>query len=120
MSDTTAVTPDTVTDEDRDLSYAQAQSVATRQSRREMASRVKELRRQADGAKERARKAQSRFERAVAVLASEHPEREDWYEHPGPLPRKQLLEAAKLNTMALHRIMERIRKTARTPKRRAR
>src|SRR5436305_42995 len=61
--------------------YAEAERDAIAQRRREVANRIKELRRQADGAKERSRKAQERFESAVAVVASEKPERPDWYEY---------------------------------------
>lgn len=95
-------------------SYEQAQADVSRQQRRDLVAKVKELRRQAEGAKERARKAQQRFERAVVLLASEKPEREDWYEYPGALPRKVLIEASGLNTVALHRAMERFRKTRST------
>ena len=102
-----------------DLGFDEAQGLATEQTRRERAAKIAELRRQADGAKERARKAQDRFERAVALHASTRPEREDWYEHPGELPRKTLLDASKLNTMGLHRIMERYRKTRRSNGRKA-
>lgn len=98
--------------------YVQAERDAAAQTRRDLTSKIKEVRRQADGAKERARTAQTRFERTVALLASERPEREDWYEYPGALPRKQLLEAAGLNTMTLHRIMERQRKNGKPTTRR--
>lgn len=105
-SSTSVVTPDTGGETD----YAEAQRIALRQQRKELTGKVKELRRQADGAKERARAAQARFERHIVLVASEKPDREDWYEYPGALPRKALLEAAGLSTVALHRIMERSRK----------
>jgi len=92
------------------MDYAEAQASVTSAQRRELVTKVKELKRQADGAKERARKAQEKFERTVVLLASEKPEREDWYEHPGALPRKVLAQASGLSTVALHRAMERYRK----------
>lgn len=94
--------------------FERASRDVARTQRKEMAAKVRELRRGADGTKERAKRAQARFERAVALLASDKPEREDWYEHPGAMPRKALLEASGLNTMGLHRIMERYRKTRTT------
>jgi hypothetical protein len=94
----------------KDDGYAEAQAAVAQQQRRELVAKVRELRRQRDGARERARKADQRFERAVVLLASEKPDREDWYEYPGALPRKTLAEASGLNTVQLHRTMERHRK----------
>lgn len=94
---------------DAELSYAQAQRTARAQTSREAMSKVKELRRQADGARERSRKAQERFENTVALIASEKPERPDWYEHPGVLSRKQIALASGLNSMQMSRVMERYR-----------
>lgn len=90
--------------------FAEAESLVAQERRRELVTKITELRRQADNAKERAKTAQQRFERAVALMASERPEREDWYEYPGALPRKVLTQAAGLSTVALHRTMERHRK----------
>jgi len=98
------------------LGYSEANGLVVETTRKERAAKIRELKRQADASKERARKAQERYERAVVLTASTRPDREDWYEHPGELPRKQLLEAAKLNTMMLHRIMERYRKNHSTKK----
>jgi hypothetical protein len=95
---------------EQDFGYVEAKGATLRAQRKERAGKIAELRRQADGARERAKKAQARFERAVVLESSAHPERVDWYEYPGELPRKQLLEAARLNTTGLHRIMERYRK----------
>ena len=91
--------------------FAEAESLVAHEQRRELVTKIVELRRQADSARERAKKAQQRFERAVALMASERPEREDWYEHPGALPRKVLVQASGLSTVSLHRIMERYRRT---------
>ena len=111
--------------QDDELGYDEAHGLATEQTRRQRANKIAELRRQADGARERARKAQDRFERAVVLTASTRPDREDWYEHPGELPRKthdvhavgvrdrfefQRRFAGNLNTLGLHRIMEHYRK----------
>jgi CRP-like cAMP-binding protein len=112
MTDTTHAPPATAGDTQPDaetFDYAKAERHAAAARRRELANRVKELRRQADGAKERARKAQARFENAVAQLASEKPERPDWYEYPGALPRKTVAEASGLTPMAMSRVMERYR-----------
>lgn len=95
---------------DEEPTFEEAQKIATRQQRKEMVGRIRELRRQRDASKERAAKAQQRYEKAVVLLASDKPEREDWYEYAGMLPRKMLLEAAGLTTVSLHRIMERYRK----------
>jgi hypothetical protein len=97
---------------DDELTFDEAQGLAVEQLRAERAGKIRELRRQLDVSKERTRRAQARFDRAVVLTASTRPDREDWYEHPGELPRKTLLAAAELNTMGLHRIMERYRKTA--------
>lgn len=99
-----------------ELSYAEAQALSSRANRREMLAKVRELKRQSDGAAERARKAKLKLEGAVSVLASERPEGEDWYEYPGAVPRKALMEAAGLNPMALHRLMARARARVRARK----
>jgi hypothetical protein len=51
-----------------------------------------------------------RFERTVALLASEQPEREDWHAFPGAVPREELLTEFGLNAQQLHRLMERQRR----------
>jgi hypothetical protein len=105
----TTISPDASPETPED-GYAEAQAAVAQQQRRELVAKVRELRRQRDATRERARKAQQRFERAVVLLASEKPDREDWYEYPGALPRKILAEASELSTVALHRTMERHRK----------
>jgi hypothetical protein len=119
MSDTSS-TQAVAPDDSAETTYADAQRIAARQQRKEVVTKIKELRRQADAAKERARKAQARLEMTVALCASEKPESEVWYEHTGVLPRKTLLEAAGLSTVALHRLMERHRKTRTTERGRTR
>lgn len=119
MSDTRSTQAE-APDESAETTYADAQRIAARQQRREVVGKVKELRRQADAAKERARKAQVKFETVVALVASEKPDSEVWYEHAGALPRKTLLEAAGLSTVALHRVMERHRAQTKAPVRRNR
>ena len=47
-------------------------------------------------------RARERFERTVAPLASEQPEREDWHAFPGAVPREELLTESGLNTQQLH------------------
>lgn len=100
----------TPTADAEDMSYGEAEASVAAAQRRELVAKVEELRRQADAAKERAKAAQVRFERVVANLVSEKPERPDWYDYPGALPRPVMLKAAGLSTMALHRTMERYRK----------
>ena|SRR5215831_9279768 len=109
MTDISRTSPDSPGQSEMD--YAEAQATVSSAQRKELIAKIKELRRQADASKERARKAQLKFERHVVLLASEKPDREDWYEYPGALPRKALGQASGLSTVALHRIMERYRKT---------
>jgi hypothetical protein len=113
MGGSTITPPETRGNSVDEMDFAEAEATVAQQQRRELVAKVRELRRQADAAKQRARKAQERFEHAVAMLASEKPGREDWYEYPGALPRKALAEASGLSTVALHRIMERHRKALR-------
>lgn len=97
---------------DDHFDFAEAEVLVAQQQRKELVTKISELRHQADGAKERAKKAQARFERAVVLMASDQPSREDWYDHPGALPRKVLAQASGLSPVQLHRTMERYRKTA--------
>ncbi|MGO9975094.1 MAG: hypothetical protein ACLP01_20285 [Solirubrobacteraceae bacterium] len=69
-----------------------------------------EERRAHQEARERAEQARERFERTVALLASERPEREDWHAFPGAVPREELLKESGLSTQQVHRLMERQRR----------
>lgn len=60
-------------------------------------------------AKATANKRRNRFERTVAIAVSAKPDREDWYEHPGPVPASDVRKALGLSTMQMHRIMARYR-----------
>lgn len=90
-----------------EFSYEDAAVQATEQRRDELLNELAELRRKADAAKERARKAQDKFERMVVMLATSKPDRVDWYNHPGVVDRKKLLKRGKISNMMLHRIMNR-------------
>ena len=84
----------------------EAQAQAVRATRRNLISKLRDERRAHKEARERAEQARERFERTVALLASERPEREDWHAFPGALTREELLKESGLSTQQLHRLME--------------
>ena len=84
----------------------EAQAQAVRATRRNLISKLRDERRAHEEARERAEQARERFERTVALLASERPEREDWHAFPGALTREELLKESGLSTQQLHRLME--------------
>jgi hypothetical protein len=89
--------------------YEQAVADAAVGLELETLAKIRDLKRRADGARARARDAQARFERRVVLYASAHPEREDWYESPGPVDRTQLINAAGLTSRSLATLMNRYR-----------
>ena len=84
---------------------AEAQAQAARQTKRRLVAKLREDRRAHEEARDRAKEARDRFERTVALAASEHPEREDWFTFPGAVPREELLREAGLTAQQLHRLM---------------
>ncbi len=84
----------------------EAQAQAVRETRRNLISKLREERRAHEEARARAEQARERFERTVALLASERPEREDWHAFPGALTREELLKESGLSTQHLHRLLE--------------
>ncbi|MGC2652119.1 MAG: hypothetical protein WA317_00630 [Mycobacterium sp.] len=96
--------------ESTEVTYAEAQAIAAEQRRQELVQRLDAAQARAEAAAKKHAGEKARFERAVALLVSSHPERVDWYDHPGALDRDTVRAAARLSTVALHRLMERNRK----------
>jgi aryl carrier-like protein len=63
-----------------------------------------------DRAKATESKTRNRFEDLIAKAVSNEPLKVDWYQRPGPLASDQVRTAAKLDSVQLHRLMERYRK----------
>jgi multidrug resistance efflux pump len=84
---------------------AEAQAQAARETKRRLVAKLGEDRQAHEEARDRAKEARDRFERTAALVASEHPEREDWFAFPGVVPREELLREAGLTAQQLHRLM---------------
>jgi hypothetical protein len=91
-----------------DLTAEKALEEVEADNKRRAIGALLEEQRKAAGAKERARKAQARFDRAVAMAISSKPKREDWYAYPGKLDREEVRAALKMNVGELHRLMKRV------------
>lgn len=85
----------------------------------DVAQAVTQARAKVAATKKRHELSREAFNKTVALAVSSEPNRIDWYDHPGPLDRRIVMEAAGLTTVALHRLMERYR-LANPPKRRRR
>lgn len=92
------------------MTAAEAKLEVADQDRRQALKALQVEKGRSDRAKESARKARDRFEKAVALAVSSRPTAPDWYSHVGPLPQAQVREALGLSSMALHRIMDRYAK----------
>lgn len=103
-----------------EVTFAEAQAIAAGQRRDELIRKLEHQRERVAKDQETLARSRATFERTVALMVSSQPDRADWYEHPGALDRDAVRQAARLTTVALHRVMERNRRRFPNPTRRPR
>lgn len=100
--------------------YSDAERLRIQNDQRKIARAIANERAKLDRMAARVKKQKARFEKLVALSISSAPHREDWYVHAGPMPREQVRVAAGLTNVAVHRLMERYRKSLDAQRRRSR
>lgn len=93
-----------------DLTAAQAEKEIKQDDHRRAMAALAEEQRKLVGAKERAKKQQARFDKAVALAVSSRPKLEEWYAYPGPLSQDDIRSAVGLKPDELHALMKRFRR----------
>ena len=93
-----------------EMTAATAKLHVAEQDRKRALKAIANERAKLDRAEATRKKAKDRFERTIAKAVTSDPTKVDWYTRPGPLRADQVREAAKLNSVQLHRLMERQRR----------
>jgi hypothetical protein len=78
-----------------------------RQDRNRAIKALRAERDRLDGYKERAKRAQRRFDKTVALAISGRPKAPDWAFHPGPMTTDEVMTAARLTSKQLVALMNR-------------
>jgi hypothetical protein len=89
------------------LTAAEAAKQIAKDDHRQALNALREEKRKLDGAKERTKKQQARFDKAVALAVSSRAKATNWYEYPGPLNRDEVRGALDLSKEDLPALMKR-------------
>lgn len=81
-----------------------------RDDRQRAVGALLEEKRKTVAVKERAKKQQARFDKAVALAVSSRPAAEEWYAYPGPLTMDEIQTALRMKPDDLLSLMKRYRK----------
>jgi hypothetical protein len=93
-----------------ELTGAEALAEIEKDDHRRAFDALKEEQRKTLAVKDRAKKQQARFDKAVALAVSSRPAVEEWYAYPGPLAMSEVQEALGLKPDDLLALMKRFRK----------
>jgi hypothetical protein len=92
------------------LTAAEAAEQIKKDDYRQALAALREEKRKLNKMKERVKKQQTRFDKAVALAVSSRPGVEEWYAYAGPLYQMDVKEALGLKSDDLHALMKRYRK----------
>jgi hypothetical protein len=93
-----------------EMTAAEAAEQVRKDDHRDAHRALQEEQRKLIAVKERAKKQQARFDKAVARAVSSRPGTEEWYFHPGPLDQSEVQRSLGLKPEDLHALMKRYRK----------